>query len=201
MGEVYKKLLNIQAKLKAPKGQWNEFGKYSYRSCEDILEAVKPIAAEERAVVHVTDTLQLIGDRYYIKATAILIDVETGDTITSDAYAREEETKKGMDQSQITGASSSYARKYALSGLFALDDVKDSDGTNTHDKEPQKPASSTTKPQTSSADSKNESKQRCSQCNKEIDNNVAVYSKNKYGKILCRDCQKKQSVDDDGLPF
>ena len=122
------KLLNIQNKLKAPKGQTNKFGGYNYRSCEDIFEAVKPLLKEEKLTLRTTDELVLIGDRYYIKATAILSDGK--ETIENIAYAREEETKKGMDGSQITGASSSYARKYALNGLFLIDDVKDSDSTN-----------------------------------------------------------------------
>ena len=122
------KLLKIQMELKAPKNQTNSFGGYNYRSCEDIFEAVKPLLQEEGLVLRVTDELVNIGERYYIKATAILTD--GNDVIENVAYAREEETKKGMDGSQITGASSSYARKYALNGLFLIDDVKDSDTTN-----------------------------------------------------------------------
>ena len=126
---MIEKLIKIQQELKAPKGQFNKFGGYKYRSCEDIFEAVKPLLKEEKLVLQTTDELVQIGDRYYIKATAILTDGT--ETITNTAYAREEETKKGMDGSQITGASSSYARKYALNGLFLIDDVKDSDSTNT----------------------------------------------------------------------
>ena len=122
------KLLKIQTELKAPKNQTNSFGGYNYRSCEDIFEAVKPLLLEEGLVLRVTDELVNIGERYYVKATAILTD--GNETIENTAYAREEETKKGMDGSQITGASSSYARKYALNGLFLIDDVKDSDTTN-----------------------------------------------------------------------
>lgn len=122
------KLLKIQELLKAPKNQRNEFGKYNYRSCEDIFEAVKPILKEQGLTLRVTDELVFVGERYYIKATAILSD--GNEIIENVAYAREEETKKGMDGSQITGASSSYARKYALNGLFLIDDVKDSDSTN-----------------------------------------------------------------------
>lgn len=130
----YEKLLEIQTELKAPKGQRNSFGNYNYRSCEDIFEAVKPLLKEHGLVLTIQDNLLLVGDRYYIEATAILTDGET--SITNVAYAREEETKKGMDGSQITGASSSYARKYALNGLFLIDDVKDSDSTNTGDNKP-----------------------------------------------------------------
>lgn len=127
---IYEKLSKIQSTLKAPKGQYNAFGKYKYRNCEDILEAVKPLLAEVKAVVIIGDELELIGSRFYVKATARFIDCETDAQITNTAYAREEDTKKGMDGSQITGASSSYARKYALNGLFCIDDTKDSDTTN-----------------------------------------------------------------------
>lgn len=135
MKEINIKLMNIQQELKAPKGQYNSFGKYAYRSCEDILEAVKPLLRKEKVVLTISDELQYIGNRYYIKATATLIDTESEATINNSAYAREEETKKGMDGSQITGASSSYARKYALNGLFGIDDNKDSDTTNIQSKE------------------------------------------------------------------
>ena len=123
------KLLEIQQKLKAPKNQKNSFGGYNYRSCEDILEAVKPLLKEQGLLLRLDDELVQIGERYYIKATAIISDGK--EEIRNTSYAREEETKKGMDGSQITGASSSYARKYALNGLFLIDDVKDSDTTNT----------------------------------------------------------------------
>lgn len=132
---IYEKLSNIQNELKCNKNQYNDFGKYSYRSCEDILEAVKPLLKKEKVVLTISDELQYIGNRYYIKAIATLIDTESEATISNSAYAREEETKKGMDGSQITGASSSYARKYALNGLFGIDDNKDSDTTNIQSKE------------------------------------------------------------------
>lgn len=130
---IYEKLLAIQTKLKAPKNQYNEFGKYYYRNCEDILEAVKPLCNEVKAAVIITDAIELIGSRYYVVATAKLIDLEGegGTYIENTAYAREDDTKKGMDGSQITGASSSYARKYALNGLFAIDDNRDSDNEKT----------------------------------------------------------------------
>ncbi|HSH36024.1 ERF family protein [Schnuerera sp.] len=132
---VYEKLMNIQAELKAPKNQYNDFGKYHYRSCEDILEGLKPVLAKHKTAVTISDEIVLIGDRYYVKATATLIDIEKGDKVEVSAYAREDETKKGMDLSQLTGSTSSYARKYALNGLFAIDDTKDSDATNEHDTE------------------------------------------------------------------
>lgn len=122
------KLINIQKDLKAPKSQYNAFGKYNYRNCEDILEAVKPLCAREGACLTLSDEIVQIGERYYIQATATLYDSETGEVInTVTAYAREEAEKKGMDGSQVTGAASSYARKYALNGLFNIDDTKDAD--------------------------------------------------------------------------
>lgn len=134
-----KELLQIQSELKAPKGQFNAYGKYKYRSCEDILEAVKPILKKCNCTLLLSDSLVYVGDRYYIKATATLVNAE-GKSVSTEAYAREEETKKGMDASQITGASSSYARKYALNGLLCIDDNKDSDTTNTGDNAPAAPA-------------------------------------------------------------
>ena len=134
---VYEKLAYIQAKLKAPKNQYNSFGKYSYRSCEDILEGLKPLLEETKSVVILSDQVKQIGDRYYIEATATLIDTESNEKISISSLAREDETKKGMDLAQVTGSVSSYARKYALNGLFAIDDTKDSDSTNTHGKKEQ----------------------------------------------------------------
>jgi len=126
------KVLNkIQKELKAPKSQENSFGKYRYRSCEDILEAVKPLLGN--AVLIITDEVVMLGDRFYVKATAILKDDK--ETAQVSAFARESLDKKGMDTAQITGATSSYARKYALNGLFCIDDTKDADSTNTHGKE------------------------------------------------------------------
>lgn len=129
---IYEKLLNIQQELKAPKNQYNDFGKYNYRNAEDILEVAKPLCLKYRALLYLSDNMINVGNRNYVETTAMLIDVDkTEDRITVTASAREEETKKGMDGSQITGASSSYARKYALNGLFDIDDTKDSDTTNT----------------------------------------------------------------------
>ena len=128
---VYEKLIAIQSELKAPKSQYNNFGKYSYRNCEDILEALKPILKEHKSTIYIADEIVTVLERFYVKATVTFIDAETGESITNTAYAREEESKKGMDGSQVTGASSSYARKYALNGMFAIDDTKDSDFTNT----------------------------------------------------------------------
>ena len=124
------KLLSIQKELKAPKGQFNDFGKYKYRSTEDILEAVKPLLVKHECILTVEDELVNIGERYYIKATAILRDTDKETIYSISGYAREEENRKGMDQSQITGTASSYARKYALNGMFAIDDSMESDLTN-----------------------------------------------------------------------
>lgn len=117
----------VQAELKAPKGQYNSFGKFSYRSCEDILESVKPLLTVQKMTLTIHDDIILIGERYYIKATAVITDAETAETVQNTAFAREEDAKKGMDASQVTGAASSYARKYALNGLFCIDDNKDAD--------------------------------------------------------------------------
>lgn len=124
-----KELISIQSELKAPKTQVNRFGGYKYRKAEDILEAVKPLLAKQKCTLIITDDVVLIGNRIYVKATATIKN-EKGECETTTGWAREEETKKGMDGSQITGASSSYARKYALNGLFAIDDNADSDTTN-----------------------------------------------------------------------
>ena len=124
-----KELISIQSELKAPKSQFNKFGGYKYRKAEDILEAVKPLLAKQKCTLTITDDVVLIGNRIYVKATATIKN-EKGECETTTGWAREEETKKGMDGSQITGASSSYARKYALNGLFAIDDNADSDTTN-----------------------------------------------------------------------
>lgn len=126
--ELLQKLVDVQGKLKAPKGQYNNFGKYKYRSCEDILEAVKPLLVERGLLLTIKDEVLMVGERYYIRAIAAITDGTN--SIEAVAFAREEETKKGMDSSQVTGAASSYARKYALNGLFCIDDNKDSDTTN-----------------------------------------------------------------------
>ena len=130
---IYQKLSEIQKKLFVPKGQKNNFGGYNYRSCEDIFKAVKPICEECGCVLTVSNDMEQIGDRNYVKAIVILVELETGEKIESTAHAREEKEKKGMDGSQITGAASSYARKYALAGLFCIDNEKDSDATNQGD--------------------------------------------------------------------
>ena len=125
---IYEKLLKAQVELKAPKGQYNSFSKYKYRSCEDILEALKPVLDKLKLTLFIKDDVIEVNTRNYVKATIVLVNIEKPDEIIeTSALAREEETKKGMDGSQITGTSSSYARKYALNGLFMIDDTKDND--------------------------------------------------------------------------
>ena len=127
MKNVLNKLFKIQQELKVPKNQRNTFGNYNFRNCEDIMEASKPICAKHNCLLTCSDELIQVGDRYYVKAIATIFDLDSGESVSTSACAREEETKKGMDASQITGASSSYARKYALNGLLQLDDNKDAD--------------------------------------------------------------------------
>ena len=132
---IHEKLQGIQSSLKAPKGQTNKFGGYRYRSAEDILEALKPLLGEWGCSLVIQDVMVEVGGRVYVKASANLIDNDSESVLSTTAYAREAEVKKGMDDAQITGSASSYARKYALNGLFAIDDTKDPDATNTHGKD------------------------------------------------------------------
>lgn len=174
---IYEKLGQIQAKLKAPKSQFNDFGKYKYRSCEDVLEAVKPLLTENKCVLLLKDAVESAEGRVYIRATAQFFDTEAPEAfIEVTAYAREEETKKGMDASQVTGTASSYARKYALNGLFCIDDAKDSDFTNQTPKDI--PMSKDEMP-------------FCAECGARLEDKVYKYSLNKYGRPLCRECQRK----------
>ena len=124
---IFAALMAVQAELKAPKNQHNSFGKYDYRSAEDIIEAVKPLLKDNGLFLNMSDEIVLIGDRYYVKATVKVVDVVTGESVQTSALAREAAQKKGMDESQVTGTASSYARKYALNGLFAIDDNRDAD--------------------------------------------------------------------------
>jgi len=132
------KLSNIQFELKSPKSQYNAFGKYKFRNCEDILESVKPLLNQNKLCMSISDDIVEVGGRIYVKATVRIYDNTCEEMST--AFAREEENKKGMDSAQLTGATSSYARKYALNGMFLIDDTKDSDATNTHGKELEKPS-------------------------------------------------------------
>ena len=138
MADLTKKLATIQSRLKAPKNQYNSFGKYKYRSCEDILEALKPLANEQGCTITIEDSPIMVGEWHYIQATATLSDGYNSKSVK--AYARESETKSGMDSSQITGTASSYARKYALNGLFAIDDTKDADTMDNRQKVEPNPA-------------------------------------------------------------
>jgi len=177
-----KELVKIQSELKAPKNQDNKFGKYKYRSCEDILEALKPLLLENECFVTIRDNIVLIGERFYVEATAIITNKDNK-MEEAIAYAREPEVKKGMDESQITGTASSYARKYALNGLFAIDDTKDADSQDNRDKE-SKPVS---KDQTEGKINLCEA----TECQEVLSDKVASYSTSKFGKPLCMKHQKE----------
>lgn len=183
---VYGKLMMIQQELKAPKGQYNSFAKYNYRSCEDILEAVKPLCIKNNATLLLNDAVQEVSGRFYVVATATLVDTESGDSVSANAYAREPQDKKGMDDSQITGMASSYARKYALNGLFCIDDTKDAD-TDEVKRQEQKPV--------------NKGAVICESCGMPIKSvtrqgiryspdDIADKSIDRYGKRLCWGCMK-----------
>jgi hypothetical protein len=131
---IHQKLQGIQSSLKAPKGQVNKFGGYSYRSAEDILTALKPLLSEWQCCLIISDEIVEVGGKLFVEATATLYDNDSGASLPAKGLAEHAETKKGMDQAQITGSASSYARKYALNGLFAIDDTKDPDATNNHGK-------------------------------------------------------------------
>lgn len=196
--EIYKKLLEIQTELKAPKSQYNSFGKYNYRSCEDILEAVKPLCRKHGVALMVNDEVKEIGGRFYIQAVATLHELEGDGLIVATAYAREPESKSGMDQSQITGTASSYARKYALNGLFCIDDTKDADTdkykaqTNRKTDNADKAKSKTATPPPAVV--------RCKECGSEIKDvtwpngkkttaqKMVHGSISKYGVPLCGNC-------------
>lgn len=186
----------LQAELKAPKGQTNKFGGYKYRSCEDILEAVKPLLSKYRLVLTVGDDMLQIGERYYICATAVLRDMESEAEIKNSAYARESEAKKGMDDSQITGTASSYARKYALNGLFCIDDTKDADTDEYAQRtgEAEKPGNR--------PPAKNEKVILCEVCGEAIQDywdghdlikaaSIAERSLGRFGRVMCFSCGRK----------
>ncbi len=186
---IYGKLLNIQQALKAPKNQYNTFGKYYYRSCEDILEGLKPLLRENNCVLLLNDDAIKEGDRYYISAQATLIDAETGESVMATAYAREAENKKGMDESQVSGSTSSYARKYALNGLFCIDDVKDADATQGNGNEKPIPQNEPEAPKQSN--SSQTTPNQCTACGATMTKAQVTLSEKKYGNVLCRDCQQK----------
>lgn len=178
---IYEKLSNIQKELKCNKSQYNKFGNYYYRSCEDILESVKPLCHKYRLTLVINDVIEVISERYYVKAVATLFDFDSDKTIVSGAYARESLTKKGMDESQITGTSSSYARKYALNGLFNIDDTKDSDtneNKNNHqDEQEDKKATKKVRKETNNDDKFNDDKL-------EFINKYYKDHREKFGKFL-----------------
>ena len=193
---VYEKLLAVQSELKAPKDQYNSFGGYKYRSCESIMEAVKPILAKYKAVILLDDEMVEVAGRVYVKATAQFIDCEDAKGIETHAFAREDESKKGMDGSQLTGATSSYARKYALNGLLAIDDTKDADATQGKD-EQEKPAMPQEKQQ------KKPAAIICERCKEQVKAgktkegklwsvaDMVTYSKLRFkGAVYCQDCMK-----------
>jgi hypothetical protein len=134
MKDIAHKLCKVQRDLKCPKDQFNAFAKYNYRNAEGILEAVKPLLAQNSLALTISDDISMIGDRIYVRSTARLISFETGEWLEVSAFAREADEKKGQDSAQVTGACSSYSRKYALNGLFCIDDTKDADATNDHGK-------------------------------------------------------------------
>ena len=181
---IQEKLIAVQKELKAPKNQRNSFGGYNYRSCEDILEAVKPLLVKQGLLLTLSDEMVAVGDRIYVKTTAMVRDTDGGITVT--AFAREEPEKKGMDGSQITGAASSYARKYALNGLFCIDDTKDSDYTNTGAKGEKTDKS---EPQNDAKEGGSQ-KYECEYCHKEITKAEHDYSMKNYGHALCRGHQE-----------
>lgn len=194
--KIHEALMAVQSELKAPKGQMNKFGNYKYRSCEDILEAVKPILKAHSLVLRLSDKPVIVDSWHYIEATAT-VESQDGATYTVTAYAREPEFKKGMDDSQITGTASSYARKYALNGLFCIDDTKDAD-TDEYQKQTTSMANKPAQKQT-----KTETIPPCACCGKQLQpiqyNNRTVTpletarsTKKRFGRVLCWDCAQKQ---------
>lgn len=204
---VYDKLLAIQAELKAPKGQYNSFGKYNYRSCEDILEAVKPLCKAHNALVMISDVLECINGRFYVKAEATFVDTETSENVYVSAYAREADGKKGMDESQVTGTASSYARKYALNGLFCIDDAKDAD-TDAYSRQTGKAGKQTDKPPVSPTPPP--AVVKCKDCGKPITDVEWANGKKtsaekmvnqtiqRYGVALCGDCYTVRRAQEQG---
>jgi hypothetical protein len=210
---IYAALQAVQRELKAPKGQYNSFGKYKYRSCEDIVEAVKPLLNEQGLILTMSDEVVGVADRVYIKATCKVIDVANGDVIETSALARESLTKKGMDDSQITGTASSYARKYALNGLFAIDDTKDADtdqykqqtnGSNSPQNRPQatqKQNAGTYKGSTANNATDEMRAKAIKSLNAEIErtgvasSEVAAIAKAKYGKASVKEMTTGQICD------
>lgn len=200
---ILDKLLRIQTQIKAPKNMYNSFGKYKYRNAESILEAVKPYLAQEGCVLTLSDEIDLIGDYVYVRATAKIIDCTDGQSVAVFASARESQDKKGMDDSQMTGTASSYARKYALNGLLLLDDTKDAD-TDEYTQERKARRS----PGEKSPKAGNVETIACAQCGADIRDvvkkdgetwaasDVAMYSQKRFGRPLCASCQRKALTDE-----
>lgn len=195
---IYGKLAAIQQELKAPKSQYNSFAKYNYRSCEDILEAVKPLCVKNKATLLLNDAVREIAGRFYVIATATLADQESDSFVEVEAYAREPQDKKGMDDSQITGMASSYARKYALNGLFCIDDTKDAD---TDEAKRQEDA---TNKREKKQENKAETPVLCECCGLPIKavkcgdrvyptNEIVENAVKKYGKRLCWGCMRAEN--------
>lgn len=210
---IYEALATVQSALKAPKGQYNSFGKYAYRSCEDILEAVKPILKESGLFLQLSDEPVMVGDWHYIKATATVADF-SGNQVFCTAYAREPAEKKGMDDSQITGTASSYARKYALNGLFCIDDTKDADTdsyqTKTAAAKPATQKKAEQQPTPKQEAPAQEQRYICASCGKPLQAvnhkgnyfdaaHIAASTKNKFGRILCWTCAQKLPKEEKGL--
>mgnify|MGYP004511038871 CR=1 FL=1 len=186
-------LMNVQAQLNAPKGQFNSFGKYAYRSCEDILEAVKPLLAKNGLTLNLSDEIVAVGSRIYVKATATVRG--ENDSVSATAYAREPEQKKGMDDSQITGTASSYARKYALNGLFCIDDAKDADTDENARQQGKKATESTRQQNQTNVKQSTVNPPLCADCGCVIQpykqrtaQEMAHASKEKFGRVLCMEC-------------
>lgn len=203
---IYAKLSAIQQELKAPKGQYNSFGKYKYRSCEDILEAVKPICAKHKTALTLTDDIITIGGRFYIRANTTLYDCESKEAIEATAYAREPDDKKGMDDSQVTGTASSYARKYALNGLFCIDDTKDAD-TDEYKKQTEKKPSEAEMKAFNKQYRERVDKYTCQDCGKPIEprefngklftvEQIGEGAMKRYGVPLCWDCMNKRKANE-----
>jgi hypothetical protein len=196
MNELNKKLAVIQQKLKAPKSQFNKFANFNYRSCEDILEAVKPLLGDLTLIIQ--DDIVQVGDRHYIRATVSLMDGTN--SIGCSALAREPESKTGMDASQITGAASSYARKYALNGLFLIDDTKDADTQDNRVKETPKKEEDTDdlvdlfREEDGSVARDSKGHTACVSCGKAISERVEQYSIENFDRALCVPCQAKEKA-------
>jgi hypothetical protein len=193
MSDFFKRVSLAQNELKAPKNQYNSFGNYNYRSCEDILEAAKPVCLKHGLLLHLSDNMLQIGDRYYVEAAATLYDFEGGESLTSTASAREANEKKRMDASQITGTASSYARKYALSGLFNLDDTKDAD-TDEHAKQTSKKESPAKQTNKESPAKQNKTPEIiCADCKKPVDAEMAKRTQDYFGVVYCYACGERKT--------